>query len=175
MQKAVSELKGDEVALEVDPEIRLGIPAYFPDSYIPDANQRLYFYKRLASLRDPVELEELKEEIKDRFGPYAAVVQNLFLVMNLRRVLKEVLVQQISVSDGKVLLLFHPESPVKVETLLDLIKKQKNRFRLAPDGRLSFTPQHEEWDALFGEIIELLHAIHDRAPREPAVVASAPA
>jgi transcription-repair coupling factor (superfamily II helicase) len=175
MQKAVSELKGEEVALDVDPEIRLGIPAYFPDSYIPDANQRLYFYKRLASLRDPVELEELKEEIKDRFGPYAAVVQNLFLVMNLRRVLKEVLVQQISVSDGKVLLLFHPESPVKVETLLDLIRKQKNRFRLAPDGRLSFTPQHEEWDALFGEIIELLHAIHDRAPREPAVVASAPA
>ena len=77
-------------------------------------------------------------------------------------VLKEVLVQQISVSDGKVFLLFHPESPVKVETLLDLIKKQKSRFRLAPDGRLSFTPQHEDWDALTEEIIQLLHTIHDR-------------
>jgi transcription-repair coupling factor (superfamily II helicase) len=175
MQKAVSELKGEELAPEVDPEIRLGIPAYFPDSYIPDANQRLYFYKRLASLSSPVELEDLKEEIKDRFGPYTSVVHNLFLVMNLRRVLKEVLVQQISVSDGRVFLLFHPESPVKVETLLDLIKKQKNRFRLAPDGRLSFTPQHEDWDALTDEIIELLHAIHDRAPREgTAAEAAAP-
>jgi transcription-repair coupling factor (superfamily II helicase) len=172
MEKAVAELKGEEVVPEVDPEIRIGISAYFPDSYIPDANQRLYFYKRLASLSAPVELEQLKEEIVDRFGPYGAVVHNLFLVMNLRRVLKEVLVQQISVSDGKVFLLFHPESPVKVETLLDLIKKPKSRFRLAPDGRLSFKPQYDDWDPLVEEIIELLHSIHDRAPQPSALPAT---
>ena len=168
MEKAVSELKGEEVMPEVDPEIRLGISAYFPDSYIPDANQRLYFYKRLASLRNIAELEELRAEIIDRFGPYPGAVHNLFLVMNLRRVLKEVLVQQISVSDGKVFLLFHPESPVQVETLLGLIKKPKSRFRLAPDGRLSFTPRHEDWDALVEEIIELLHSLRDTAPAKSA-------
>ena len=161
MEKAVRELKGESVAPEVEPEIRLGIPAYFPEKYIPDANQRLLFYKRLASMRDPQDLEELKEEIKDRFGPYGPVVENLFLVMDLRRVLKECLVQQISMSDGKVLLLFHPESPVKVEKLPELIKKHKNRFRLAPDGRLSFTPQNGEWETLVEEVIQLLHAIHE--------------
>ena len=88
--------------------------------------------------------------------------------MNLRRVLKEILVQQISVSDGKVFLLFHPESPVQVETLLGLIKKPNSRFRLAPDGRLSFTPQHDDWDALTEEIIELLRAIHDISPKQSA-------
>jgi transcription-repair coupling factor (superfamily II helicase) len=170
MEKAVSELRGEEVAPEVDPEIRLGISAYFPDSYIPDANQRLYFYKRLASLRNFPELEELRAEIIDRFGPYTAAVHNLFLVMNLRRVLKEVLVQQISVSEGKVFLLFHPESPVQVETLLGLIKKHHSRFRLAPDGRLSFTPQREDWDALIDEIIQLLHSIHDSSPKQGAAV-----
>jgi transcription-repair coupling factor (superfamily II helicase) len=165
MEKAVAELKGEEVAPEVDPEIRLGISAYFPESYIPDANQRLYFYKRLASLSNPIELEQLKEEITDRFGPYGDVVHNLFLVMNLRRVLKEVLVQQISFSEGKVFLLFHPESPVKVETLLELIKKPKSPFRLAPDGRLSFTPQNDGWDDLTAEIIALLHSIHGRSEK----------
>jgi transcription-repair coupling factor (superfamily II helicase) len=161
MQKAVQELKGEDMAPEVDPEIRLGISAYFPDNYIPDANQRLYFYKRLASLRRGQELDELKEEIKDRFGPYGEVVDNLFLVMNLRRTLKEFLVQQISVSDGRVYLLFHAESPVKVEKLLELIRKQKSRFRLSPDGRLSFTPQNLRWEPLMDEIAELLHSIHD--------------
>jgi transcription-repair coupling factor (superfamily II helicase) len=161
MENAVKELKGEEVVPEVEPEIRLGIPAYFPDTYIPDVNQRLYFYKRLASLRNPLELEQLKEEIKDRFGPYISVVDNLFLVMNLRRVLKEFLVQQISVSQGMVFLLFHAESPVKVEKLLELIHKQKNRFRLSPDGRLSFTPKSQEWEALIGEVMELLHAIRE--------------
>jgi len=163
MEKAVKELKGEEVAPEVEPEIRLGIPAYFPETYIPDVNQRLYFYKRMASLRSPVELEELKGEIKDRFGPHISVVDNLFLLMNLRRVLKEFLVQQISASNGRVFLLFHPESPVKVEKLLELIHKQKNRFRLAPDGRLSFSPKHHEWPAVMDEVAELLHSIGETA------------
>jgi transcription-repair coupling factor (superfamily II helicase) len=176
MENAVKELKGEEVLPEVDPEIRLGIPAYFPDSYIPDANQRLYFYKRLASLRDAAELDELKEEIVDRFGPYAEVVENLFLVMSLRRVLKQFLVQQISVSDGKVFLLFHAESPVKVEKLLELIHRQKNRFRLSPDGRLSFTPKNQEWPALMEEVSDLLRTVGENsAPEVSALVAlSAP-
>jgi transcription-repair coupling factor (superfamily II helicase) len=126
----------------------------------------LLFCKRLASVGNPVELEELKEEIRDRFGPTTPVVENLFLVMQLRRVLKEFLVQQISVADGKVFLLFHPESPVKVEKLLELIKKQKNKFRLVPDGRLAFTPQYQEWAALVGEVVQLLRMIRERAPQE---------
>ena len=81
--------------------------------------------------------------------------------MNLRRTLKEFLVQQISVSDGKVFLLFHPESPVKVEKLLELIRKQKSRFRLSPDGRLSFTPRNLAWQPLMDEVAELLRSIHD--------------
>jgi transcription-repair coupling factor (superfamily II helicase) len=169
MQKAVNELKGEVVAPEVEPEIRLEIPAYFPESYIPDANQRLLFYKRLASVGNPLELAELKEEIRDRFGPTTPIVENLFGVMDLRRVLKEFLVQQISVSNGQVFLLFHPESPVKVDKLLELIKKQKHKFRLAPDGRLSFTPQNKEWEALLGEVVQLLHLIRDD-PRQQSLL-----
>jgi transcription-repair coupling factor (superfamily II helicase) len=164
MENAVRELRGEEVTPDIEPEIRLGISAYFPDDYIPDVNQRLFFYKRLASLRNPLELEEIKEEIRDRFGPYGAAVENLFLVMNLRRVLKEFLVQQISASDGKVFLLFHPQSPVKIEKLLELINKPKTRFRLAPDGRLSFSPKSEEWEMLVGEVEELLYSIYEPAP-----------
>jgi transcription-repair coupling factor (superfamily II helicase) len=176
MEKAIQELKGEDVLPEVDPEIRLGIPAYFPDSYIPDANQRLYFYKRLASLRDDQELTELKEEIIDRFGPYTTMVENLFLVMNLRRTLKEFLVQQISVADGRVYLLFHPESPVKVDKVLELIQKQKNRFRLTPDGRLSFAPKNLDWEPLVEEVSELLRSIEDLPSRTafPAETLSAP-
>jgi transcription-repair coupling factor (superfamily II helicase) len=166
MEHAVRELKGEAVAPEVEPEIRLGIPAYFPNDYIPDANQRLFFYKRLASLAKAEESDEIKAELKDRFGPYGQTVENLFLVMELRRVLKVFLVQQISASDGRVYLLFHAESPVKVEKLLALIKTQKNRFRLSPDGRLSFTPVHQDWEAMVDEVVELLHSIYEIPAQE---------
>jgi len=178
MEKAIQELKGEDVLPEVDPEIRLGIPAYFPDTYIPDANQRLYFYKRLATLRDDQELGDLKEEIMDRFGSYTTVVENLFLVMNLRRTLKEFLVQQISVADGRVYLLFHAESPVKIDKLLELIHKQKNRFRLMPDGRLSFAPKNLDWEPLIEEVTELLRSIQDlpsQAAFPPEILRAPPA
>ncbi len=159
MEKAVRELKGEPVKPEVEPEIRLGIPAYFPQDYIPDTNQRLLFYKRLASLSDLEELKELKEEIQDRFGPYASEVGNLFLVMYLRHVLKDYLVQQVTYNDGRLSLLFHPESPVKVERLLELIKGNKGRYRLSPEGRLSFAPQNQDWQKLIPEVIHFLQAI----------------
>ncbi|MBI2351164.1 MAG: transcription-repair coupling factor, partial [Deltaproteobacteria bacterium] len=159
MQKAVQELKGEVVEPEVEPEIRLGIPAYFPQDYIPDANQRLLFYKRLASLGDLKELDGLKEEIQDRYGPYAAEVENLFLVMYLRRVLKDYLVQQITYNDGRLSLLFHPHSPVRVKRLLDLIGKDQARYRLSPEGRLSFSPQSRDWEGLIPEVIGFLQAI----------------
>jgi len=173
MQKAVSELKGETSLPEVEPEIRMGISAYFPDDYIPDANQRLYFYKRLASLEKSADLDDLKAEIKDRFGPYPLAVENLFLVMNLRRVLKQFLVQQISVSEGRVYLLFHQESPVKVEKLLELIKKEKKKYRLAPDGRLSFALESQDWEKVIDEVIALLNTIEAVNPQPDLFATSA--
>lgn len=159
MEQAVRELKGESVRPEVEPEIRLAIPAYFPEDYIPDTNQRLLFYKRLASLSGLEELKGLKEEIQDRFGPYASEVGNLFLVMYLRRVLKDYLVQQVTYNEGRLSLLFHPESPVKVERLLELIKGDKRGYRLTPEGRLSFAPMNQDWQKLIPEVIDFLQAI----------------
>jgi transcription-repair coupling factor (superfamily II helicase) len=158
MERAVSELKGQPVRPEVEPEIRLGIPAYFPEDYIPDANQRLLFYKRLASLRDLTELEEIKEEMRDRYGPFTEVVENLFRVMDLRRTLKDYLVEQISYNDGRVSLLFHRESPVKVERLVELVGKNGG-IRLSPEGRLSFSPKSENWEEVVPEVMQFLRGI----------------
>ena len=160
LENAVRELKGEAVKPEVEPEIRLGIPAYFPEHYIPDTNQRLLFYKRLASLDELSELEAIKEELEDRYGLFSQEVENLFRVMQLRRVLKDYLVQQVSYHDGRVSLLFHPESPVKVDRLLELIAKDNARTRLAPGGRISFTPQSQSWEGIIPEVIVFLQAIH---------------
>ena len=58
MEEAVHELRGERRHVDVEPEIQLGIPAYIPDTYIPDENQRLVFYQRLAAIRGTAELDE---------------------------------------------------------------------------------------------------------------------
>jgi transcription-repair coupling factor (superfamily II helicase) len=159
MEKAVRELKGQTLTPEVEPEIRLGIPAYFPEEYIPDTNQRLLFYKRLASLEELDELESVKEELKDRYGSFTTVVDNLFLVMYLRRVLKDYLVEKLTFSEGRLVLQFHPQSPVRVERLLELMAKDHGRYRLSPDGRLTFKPQQGSWETLVQETVGLLGSL----------------
>ena len=50
MEEAVQELRGQRRHVDVEPEIQLGFPAFIPDSYIADENQRLVFYRRLAPI-----------------------------------------------------------------------------------------------------------------------------
>jgi transcription-repair coupling factor (superfamily II helicase) len=66
-----------------------------------------------------------------------------------------------------VFLLFHSRSPVKVAKLLELVKKHKSRYRLAPDGRLAFTPKGQDWEALVREVLELLDAVHEAESELP--------
>jgi transcription-repair coupling factor (superfamily II helicase) len=160
MEEAVKKLKGEEITPQVEPEIRLGIPAYFPHNYIPDTNQRLYFYKRLANVSDAEEFGTIQEEIRDRYGPFPPLVKNLFRVMELRHVLKRHLVEQISHRDRTLSMLFHAQSPVKVERLMDLLQKEKGRYRLSPDGRLSFACRKEGWEGMISEVTDLLQALH---------------
>ncbi|HWP60437.1 MAG TPA: transcription-repair coupling factor [Candidatus Acidoferrales bacterium] len=156
MEEAILRLKGAPIKPAVEPEIKIGIPAYFPQSYIPDANQRLLFYKRLANLRDRAELHEIQEEIRDRYGPLPQLVKNLFRVMELRHVLKEAAVEQISFRDGAISLLFNPRSPVKAERLVGLVNRDHGRYRLSPDLRLSFAPRKPGWEGMISEVISLL-------------------
>ena len=159
MEETIHELKGEERRVRVEPEIRLGIPAYFPDDYIPSANQRLLFYKRLANLENPEQLAEIRDEIRDRFGSHPEVVENLFRVMELRRALIGALATQIIYQDGRLSLNFHATSTLDVDLLLKLAQEDHRNFRFAPEGRLSYTPDHADWPGLIDETCELLRAI----------------
>ncbi len=159
MEETIHELKGEERRVHVEPEIRLGIPAYFPDDYVPSANQRLLFYKRLANLEDSEQLAEIRDEIRDRYGNCPEVVENLFRVMELRRALIQALATQIIYQDGRLSLSFHADAPLDVDGLLRLAQEDRRGFRFSPNGRLSYTPDHSGWPAVIDEACELLHAV----------------
>ncbi len=49
MEEAVAQIRGEEVRQEFEPDVELPIPALIPEDYVPEVQQRLFFYKRLAS------------------------------------------------------------------------------------------------------------------------------
>ncbi len=77
LERAVSALKSGkqpdlERPLDAGPEVELHVPVLIPEDYVPDVHLRLVLYKRIASTPSREELDELKVEMIDRFGPAAA-------------------------------------------------------------------------------------------------------
>jgi transcription-repair coupling factor (superfamily II helicase) len=159
MEETVRELRGERVQAEVEPEIQLGVPAFIPESYIADENQRLVFYRRLAVIKGRTDLDEIVTELQDRFGPIPPLVDNLVRVMDLRRYLKEYMVLRTVLRDGAVTLQFHPEAPVDAEHLVRLVQGSNGRLRLSADFQLSFQPRSNDWDGVVHETREVVQRI----------------
>jgi transcription-repair coupling factor (superfamily II helicase) len=161
MEEAVRELRGEHVSAEVEPEIQLGFPAYIPDSYIPDENQRLVFYRRLAAIRGPSDLDEIATELRDRYGPIPPLADSFLRIMDLRRSLKDYMVIRAVLRDGAVSLQFHEDAKVNVQRLVQLVHKSKGRFKLSADFQFSFEPESDDWDGLVAETQSVLRDLRE--------------
>jgi transcription-repair coupling factor (superfamily II helicase) len=155
MEEAVREVQGETVTKDVEPEIQLGFPAYIPDSYVQDVNQRLVLYKRLAGFKTADELAAIVDEMVDRFGEIPALVDSLIKVMELRRCLKDLLITGAKVRGEQIVLEFHPETPVHIDYILAVQKKMKDRVKVFPDARVGYRPLAKDADGLVAELKDL--------------------
>jgi transcription-repair coupling factor (superfamily II helicase) len=164
LEQAIQELKGEEVVEEVEPEIDLPIPALIPADYVEDINQRLVFYRRFSSARSPEAIEEIAEELRDRFGPAPPVLENLVQVMNLRLLMKKAGVRRVSTEREKVVLTFDLHSPVDPQRLVEVVARGDGRMEFTPDQRLKASPAEKGWRGMLGEtrkiLIEILHNVN---------------
>ena len=62
----------------------LNIDAYIPESYIPNEYQKLDIYKRIASIENEEEMDDMIEELIDRFGDIPRKVQQLLNIAGLK-------------------------------------------------------------------------------------------
>ena len=173
MEKAVRRLKGEEVIEDVDPEIHLDVPAYVPDSYIEDPTQRLTFYKRLASAADTRELEDLRAEMVDRYGPIPDLVKTLFEVMEFKVALRALRVREARFSEDGLTLVLDEHSPIDVDRLLSWIARAPERLRVYPDHRLWVAyPAGAPGESVLRKGISILAALKGEGDGEPRLEAA---
>jgi len=159
LEQAVREVRGEAAEPDVEPEIQLGIPAYVPDQYVPDVNQRLLLYKRLAGIRGLPDLDGIRDELLDRYGSIPPLVDTLMQLMALRRRLKDLHVTQLRRRGDGVLVEFAPSTPVQVATLLEFIRGSKGRLRLASDSALLVRPEATDHDGVIAELASVLQKL----------------
>lgn len=66
------------------PDVTADGGAHLPDAYVPDEDAKLDLYRRLASATEPGDIEKLREELRDRFGPVPAEADRLLVIGELR-------------------------------------------------------------------------------------------
>ena len=63
LAETIAELKGEKARPKIEPEVNLQLQAYIPKDYVPDVNQRLVLYRRIASTLTDEESREIEEEM----------------------------------------------------------------------------------------------------------------
>jgi len=137
LEETIHELRGQTVEERIDPEIRLGVSAFLPEKYVPDPNQRLVLYKKMASVADEAQLYAIADELRDRYGEIPPPTSLLFEVMKLRVLMKQLKVAFAEFDGRQLVFGFHAETPVPPEKILRLMEDPSGRYRFTPDFRLS--------------------------------------
>ena len=139
LEETIDRLRGKEREERIDPEIRLGLSAFFPEKYLPDPNQRLQFYQRLAGAENDDELFDLVEELRDRYGEPPLAGEVLIATMRLRILLKKLCVELLEYDSKRLSLSFHSSTKVSPNLIRQLVTEQPDKYRLGADFKLNIS------------------------------------
>ena len=156
LEEAVSSLKGEERVERVEPEIKLRIPAFIPEDYAPDPNQRLVIYKKLTQAASVEEISEIQEELTDRFGKLPMAAYYLLEVMRLRISFKLLLIKEVEFDGRRVIMTFHQKTPVSPDSIIGLIRLQPKKYQFTPDYRFILELTDTSFDGILAEVTNLL-------------------
>lgn len=89
--------------------VDLPLSASIPSDYVPDKLMRLQLYRRIADMRSSVELDQLRKEFHDRFGPPPKAVEDLLYQMKVKLLAQKAGLVSVTVENNQIVLRFPEE------------------------------------------------------------------
>ncbi len=100
--------EGEREGGDGDPEVSMAGAALLPEGYISDSGQKLHLYRRLSKIRAEAEIEGLRQELTDRFGPPPLEVERLLDGAVLRLLGRQLGVDRVLVGSSEARVNFRP-------------------------------------------------------------------
>jgi len=129
--------------LGVTTEINLHAPALLPDDYCGDIHQRLVIYKRLANCSSQTDLDNMHQELIDRFGLLPEAAQTLLDSHLLRIAAKPLGICKVDASDAAIQIQFVQNPPIDPMKIITLIQS-KRHIRMIGQDKLRIELKHED-------------------------------
>ncbi len=84
LENAVRQLTNQPPKISLEVEVDLPIDAFLPVEYVPEMRHRIDIYRRISRLSDVKLLDDMRDELSDRFGPLPEVVERLLIIAELK-------------------------------------------------------------------------------------------
>ncbi len=137
LDRTVRELKGEQAPEEVETQLNLGLNIRIPPEYIPEENQRLRMYKRVAGVENEPQLADVRAELADRYGEPPAPMRNLLEYAALKLLCRRVGVTGIERKRDLMSVKFAQNAPVDPEKLAQFVSSERGA-QFTPAGALKF-------------------------------------
>jgi transcription-repair coupling factor (superfamily II helicase) len=157
LDQTIKELKGEKEE-EVKSEINLRVDIRIPEEYLPQINLRLNLYKRVSSVESAAEIEKIRAEVRDRFGPPPESVESLLRYGVVKHLAQKIRIKAIDRIGSRLILRFHPASLADLSGLTRVLKKY--RGSMTPQGVLTLPLRPEAGPAVLDETVSVLNELY---------------
>ena len=141
LNEAVKEAKGIKTEEHFETSVDINTNAFIPPTYISNEMQKLDIYKRIAGVQTEEEVEEMLEELIDRFGEPPKSVQNLLTIARLKYMAHSAYVSEVSQKGDELKLVMYEKAPINPARIPQLLDVCKPALRFTADSKPYFTYQ----------------------------------
>ncbi len=134
LEEAVRELKGEEVDDDLRATVNLRVDLRIDEAYVPDVNQRLMLYRKVAAARRAEEIDRVLEEAGDRYGPIPESLRNLADYGRIRILADRLGVESIDREARTVVLKFRSRTTLDPIRLVAIVRKRSDLTLVPPAG-----------------------------------------
>lgn len=168
LEETVQEIQGEHVDKEVATIVDINVTAFIPDEWVGSAEQKMIEYKRLADVKNDVELDYITDEWKDRFAKPPESVENLIKLIRIRLAASDVKIAAIRETQDNIRI-YTPYTQlewkiIQKELPSEILKRIK--FTIAPSSCqegcsiLLLNNSYMNFNEVFNILTDLFYYIH---------------
>jgi transcription-repair coupling factor (superfamily II helicase) len=157
LEAAVKEMKGEASEERPATQLNLGIALRIDESYVPEENQRLRLYKKIAGAASEAAVNEVRAEMEDRYGAPPDATVYLLEASLIRLECERIGIAQVDRKRTELQIRFMENAAIEPQTLMRLVARNAKRgAQFTPQGLLKYPLTATRSDEVLLEIHELL-------------------
>lgn len=167
LDQTIKQKRGDKVCHKTNAEVRINLEAYIPTEYISSQKQKIEFYKKIKHANDVKAIDDIADELIDRFGTYPKSVENLLNIATIKVLADTAQILSITNIDKKIDIVLDQKASeeLKGPNIFRTLEHVCFRARASVDhDRLHvrlILDSKSSWRTIFNELKVFLQAVID--------------